>query len=161
MPIIVPFDGSELSKSALLHGLNSGNLYQDNLLAVSVIPDGDTQYAREKGWITTDEEFDNELIVSRLRKQVVDIAPEADFKHISVSRYAPTGVIAKRIRHIIRDRDTSAVFIGSENAGHHTQGAESIGGRVMSDDNCNITIIRNTVAEVVQERESDRDSLVA
>ncbi|WP_161973147.1 universal stress protein [Halostella litorea] len=148
MVVIVPFDGSTLSKSALLHGLRASGLYQDDLLAVTVIPDRNAGYARENGWLTDEEEFDKELIVSRLRQQVAQIAPEAEFKHITVDRYATSGTISSRIRRLARDLDTSAIFIGSENAGHSFLGPESVGGRVAYENAYDIAIIRNPIPEI-------------
>jgi len=143
MVVIIPFDGSVLSRTALLHGTRASKLYEERPLAVTVIPDQNTGYARENGWITGTEEFDRETIASRLRGQVEEIAPEADFKYVVVDKYAPSGTISSRIRRFARNQDTSAIFIGSENAGHSIIGTASVGGRVAFEGAYDIAIIRN------------------
>jgi len=148
MVVIIPFDGSVLSKTALLHGARASSLYEEHPIAVTVIPRRNTDYARENGWISSTEEFDEETIVSRLRGQVEEISPEARFKHIFVDRYAPSGTISNRIRRFARKQDTSAIFVGSKNAGHSIIGLNSVGGRVTFEEDCDIAIIRNPHPDV-------------
>ena len=143
MVVIVPFDGSVLSKTALLHGGRASELYEEATVAVTVIPKRKAEYARENGWIAEGEAFDMETIVSRLREQVADIDPDAGFEHLLVDRYASSGTISSRIRRFARQRDTSAIFIGSENAGHSMIGTTSVGGRVAFEGAYDIAIIRN------------------
>ena len=148
MVVLVPFDGSVLSKSALLHAERASKLYEESLLAVTVVPRQNAEYARENGWITEDEEFDRDTIVSRLEAQVSEIAPEAAFEHIFVDRYSSSGTISSRIRRVARKRDTAAIFIGSKNAGHSIIGAASVGGRVAHEDAYDLAIIRTPLPTV-------------
>ncbi|MGM0590711.1 MAG: universal stress protein [Halobacteriota archaeon] len=147
MVVLIPFDGSTLSRTALKHGSHAANLYEESILAVSVIPDRNATYAREHDWITGDEAFEIETIVSRLRRQVAQIAPEAEFKHIVVDRYAPSGTIANHIRRLARNLDVSAIFIGSQNAARSVLGTKSVGGQVAYEDDYDIVIIRNPMPE--------------
>lgn len=149
MVVIVPFDGSVLSKTALLHAIQTSELYETTTLAVTVIPDRNAGYARENGWISSTEPFDRETIVSRLREQVAELAPEAEFEHIVVDKHAQSGTISSRIRRFARNRDTSAIFIGSENAGRSLVGLKSVGGRVTFEHAYDIGIIRNPLPEAV------------
>ncbi|WP_435066777.1 universal stress protein [Haloplanus sp. C73] len=89
MVILVPFDGSTLSRTALLHASRSAGLYNEAPLAVTAIPDGNADYARRKGWLTESESFDRKTIVSRLREQVAELAPDADFEYVLVDAHAP------------------------------------------------------------------------
>lgn len=159
MVVITPFDCSVLSKTALLHASRASELYNETPLAVTVIPNRNAEYARENGWITGTEEFDKETIVSRLRRKVAELAPEADFEHIVVDRYAPSGTISNRIRSLARDRETSAIFIGSENAGHSIIGTASVGGRVAFAHAYDIAIIRNPLPEAESGSPESRQSM--
>jgi len=149
MVVIVPFDGSVLSKTALLYGVRASGLYEETTIAVTVIPRQKAEYARENDWIAENEAFDRETIVSRLRERVKGVAPEAGFEHLVVDRYASSGTISSRIRRFARERDTSAIFIGSKNAGHSMIGTTSVGGRVAFEGAYDIAIIRNPHPTVV------------
>ena len=148
MVVVVPFDGSALSKSALLHAAWSAELYHETPVAVTIIPDKDTAYAQEKGWLSSTETFDIDTIVFHLREQVRDLAPAAEFEYVVVGKYAPSGTITSRIRRFARTHDTSAIFIGSENAGSSVLGLDSVGRRIAAEKAYDIVIIRNTLPEV-------------
>ncbi len=117
MSLVVPFDGSTLAKAALVRAVQFETVLEEDLLVVSVIPQNNTQYAREQGWIDRTEPYDTETVLSHLRSEVARLAPGASFHPISVDRHAPRGTIAGRIRRFARENDASIVFIGSENAG--------------------------------------------
>jgi len=147
MVVFVPFDGSDLSKTALLHASRASNLYEVSTLAFTVIPNN-PNYAREKGWIDDTEPFDRETVVSRLRECVGALAPDATFDYETVGRHSSAGIISSRLRRVARQRDTSAIFVGSEKAGHSIIGTTSVGGRVAFEDEYDIAIIRNVLSEV-------------
>ncbi|WP_435115663.1 universal stress protein [Halolamina sp. C58] len=151
MVVIVPFDGSALSKTALLHAERASELYDESPVAVAVIPRHNTEYARENGWISEEETFDEETVVSHLREQVAAVDPDIDFEHLLVDRYASSGTISSRIRRFARNRGTVAIFIGSENAGHSMIGTTSVGGRVAFEGAYDIAIIRNVHPEFAGE----------
>lgn len=150
MSFLVPFDGSELAEAALLSAAEFGTVLGESVLAVTVVPSRDVDYAREKGWIDPDESFDEDLIVTRLREQIAATAPDASFEYVTVDRYAPTGAIAKRIRRIARDRSATLVFLGSENAGRMVTNISSVGRSVAADDAYDVVIVRNQGPSTVQ-----------
>ena len=143
MTLVVPFDGSELAEAALVRAVEFGNAFDEDVLAVSVIPKEDTKYAREHGWITRDEEFDMESIISTLHQQVTDLCPSADFRHKVVDQYAPSGSIAKRLRKVARKEDASMVFLGSENAGSLVTAVSTVGATVAAEESYDVVIVRN------------------
>lgn len=143
MTLIVPFDGSELAEAALVRAAEFGEVFDEDVLAVSVIPKGDADYARERGWIEEGEEFDLKAVVSTLHKQVAELCPSADFRHTVVDRYAPAGSIAKRVRKTARKEDASMVFIGSENAGHFVTTVSSVGQTIAADEAYDVVIVRD------------------
>lgn len=143
MTLVVPFDGSDLAEAALVRATEFGNVFDEDVLAVSVIPKGNTNYAREHNWIGQDEEFDVESVVSTLHEQVTDLCPSADFRHKVVDRYAPSGSISKRLRKVAREEDASMVFLGSENAGHLVSAVSSVGSSVAADEAYDVVIVRD------------------
>jgi nucleotide-binding universal stress UspA family protein len=143
MTLVVPFDGSELSEAALLRATEFGDAFDEDVLAVSVIPKGDKRYAREHGWIEAGEEFDLESIVSTLREQVTDASPRADFRHQVAGRYAPSASVARRLQEVAREEDASMVFIGSENAGRVVTSMSSVGRNVTASEAYDVVIVRD------------------
>lgn len=57
MTLVVPFDSSELAEAALVRATEFGTVFEEDVLAVSIAPKGDVDYARERGWIEGDEAF--------------------------------------------------------------------------------------------------------
>jgi len=143
MTLVVPFDGSDLAEAALVRATEFGSVFDEDVLAISVIPKGNNDYAREHGWIGQDEEFDLESVVSTLHEQVVNLCPSADFRHKVVDRYAPSGSISKRLRKVAREEDASMVFLGSENAGHLVSAVSSVGSSVAADEAYDVVIVRD------------------
>lgn len=143
MTLVVPFDGSELAEAALVRATEFGIVFDEDVLAVSVIPKGNAEYARERGWLGSDDPFDMAAIVATLHTQVTDLCPSADFRHRTVGRYAPPGSISKRIRKVARAENASMVFVGSENAGSLVMSVSSVGGTVATDEAYDVVIVRH------------------
>jgi nucleotide-binding universal stress UspA family protein len=91
MTLLVPFDGSELAEAALVRATEFATVFDEDVLAVCVIPEGNAPYAKEREWIAEDDRYDIESVVSNLHEQVVDLAPSADFRHKRVDKYALQG----------------------------------------------------------------------
>ncbi|NHN46198.1 universal stress protein [Halostella sp. JP-L12] len=142
MTLLVPFDGSDLAEGALLRAREFSAAFAEDVVAVTVIPDGNADYARERGWIEPDEPFDAEAIVSRLQEQVHGLCASAEHRHETVDRYAPTGTIASRVRAVAREENASMVFVGSENAGRLVVGITSVGGTIASNEAYDVVIVR-------------------
>ena len=153
MTLLVPFDGSELAAAALLRATEFGVAFDEDVLAVSVVPEDNAEYARERGWIEPDELFDLSSAVSTLHERVTALSPSADFRHVTVGRHAPPGTIAKRVRRIARREDAEMVFVGSENAGHMVTTVTSVGGTVAADDNYDVVIVRDRTPTVIADLE--------
>jgi nucleotide-binding universal stress UspA family protein len=142
MTLVVPFDGSELAEAALVRAVEFSIVFDEDVLAVSVLPEGNANYAREHGWLESGAEYKREVIVSTLHEQVTSLCPSADFRHKLVDRYAPPGTIASRLRAVARDEDASMVFLGSENAGRVVR-AMSVAGSVATDTAYDVVIVRH------------------
>jgi nucleotide-binding universal stress UspA family protein len=144
MTLLVPFDGSPLAGAALDRAVQFADAFGDSVVAVAVVPIGDTDYARDRGWIETGEQFDYDAIVSTLREQADERAPDAEFRAERVSRGVQAGSIARIIRRTARELDAAMVFVGSDNAGRLVTTLSSVGGNVASDRTYDVVIVRHT-----------------
>lgn len=158
MTLFVPFDGSELSKMALVRAAQFETVLEEGVLAVSVIPKNNRRYAGERGWLDDDGTFDAEAVVSHLRSTVANIAPAADFRAEFVDHGAPVGTIANNLRRVARNNDTSIVFLGSENAGRIVS-AFTVGSSVTSDRAYDTMIVNSLRPTPVKKLENADPSL--
>ncbi|USZ72586.1 universal stress protein [Natronosalvus halobius] len=142
MSLIVPFDGSKLAEAALCKATRFAAVFDEPILAITVIPVGNRAYAAERGWIDDEAAFDGDAIVQGLREQVETLCSDASFRIERVDRYAPSGTIAKRIRRIAREESASMVCIGSENAGRLVTSVSSVGSSVAADDTYDVLVVR-------------------
>lgn len=110
MAFIVPFDGSELAETALVRAVEFSQILEETVVAVTVIPKGNTEYAREHGWVKHRESFDMTSVVEELHEQVIDHVPEAEYRHIAVGRSAPSGTISSKLRRFATNKIPHPVF---------------------------------------------------
>lgn len=143
MTFVVPFDGSELAQAALVRATEFGVVFEEDVLAVSVIPRNNAAYARAHDWIGRDEAFDLETVVATLHRQVAERCPGADFRHKVVGRHAPAGAVADRVRRVATDEDASMVFVGSADAGHMVVGISRVGRSIAADSSYDVVIVRD------------------
>lgn len=149
MTHLVPFDGSELASAALEKASAYGELTDDDVVAVTVIPDDD-EYARERGWIGAGEPFDVDAIAAGMGERVADIAPGATFRTEIVDSDEPTATattnVVRTIRRVANDVDASVVFVGTENAGSVTTPLSSVGGPLAKDQHYDVYVVRHADA---------------
>lgn len=158
MSLVVPFDNSTLSRAALLRAAQFDTVLEEGIIAVTVIPKKNREYAREREWIDDGESFDRDAIESQLKEVLTGLVPDAGWESVFVDKYAPRGTIVKALRRFIRRNDASIVFIGSENAGRIVGGLTV--GRVLTSNNGYDTMIVSQVQPLDgQEVERGFDSL--
>ncbi|MCU4718785.1 universal stress protein [Halapricum hydrolyticum] len=143
MTLVVPFDGSDLAEAALIRAAEFAVVFDEPILAVTVIPQGNTRYARENGWIGPDEEWDEKVVASRLHERVTRLAPGADFEPKLVDRYPTAGTISNRVRRVAKDVNASMVFVGSESAGQIVTSLSSVGSGIATDRSYDVVIVRH------------------
>lgn len=146
MTLLVPFDGSDLSEAALDRATEFAEFRDEDVLALTVIPD-DPEYALSRGWLDPADPFDREELTERFRDRVADLAPAASFRaevpeNISSMASITTDVI-RTIRAVAHDIDASVIFIGSENAGRVSTPVTSVGAPVSEDPGYDVYIIRH------------------
>lgn len=152
MSLVVPFDGSELSKAALVRAAQFDTVLDEGVVAVSIIPRNNAPYAREIGWLGQGEPFDLERITTHLRESVSEIAPAAEFKYVLADRWARAGGIAKKIKRFAREKGASIVFIGSQNAGRIVQSI-TVGSSVATERAYDTMIISHVAPTPIEEFE--------
>ena len=153
MSLVVPYDGSELSKTALVRATQFDTVLNQSVVVVTVIPRNNASYARERGWLGQSDSFDGEAVVEAVRESVAEIAPDAEFHHLSVGRNAPAGTIANRIRNFAREHDASIVFVGSENAGRIASSI-SVGASVSADRSYDTMIVSHSGPTAIDDLEA-------
>ncbi len=162
MALLVPFDGSELATKALEKAATFGDLLDEEVVVVTVIPD-DADYARERGWITRGEPFDHEAIAGGLQSRAAEVAPEATFRTEQVSPDEPTATstteVVREIRRVAVEIDASVVFIGSQNAGSVIAPQSSVGSPVAKGQRYDVYVVRQAVDDVDADDISDVDSM--
>ncbi len=141
MTFVVPFDGSELAEAALVRAVEYSNALEEEIVAVSVVPER-KKYAREKGWIGEDEEYDVGAVVERLREQVRTLAPDAAFEYERIREFPPEARLANRIERLVLEHDPSVVFLGSDNVGRVVTPLTSVGVHVAADESYDVFIVR-------------------
>ena len=80
MTYLVPFDGSPLAEAALARAVEFAAALEEVVVALSVVPVDERDFAVERGWIDDGEAYDPDTVVDRLRSQVAEIAPDATFR---------------------------------------------------------------------------------
>lgn len=151
MTFVVPFDGSSLAEAALARAVEFSRVLDEEVVAVTVIPEDNASYARDLGWIDEDDDYDPTLVRGTIKDSIWAIAPEVDVETLSVDRYAPPGTIAKALRRFVQDVEATLVFLGSENAGRLVTSISSIGGRLAAGDDYDVVIVRRRVPTRIEE----------
>lgn len=163
MTVLAPFDGSRLANKALETAATFGDLLDEELVVLTVIPD-DSEYARERNWITMGEPFDVDAIEDGLQTRAAEIAPHATFQTERVSSEEPTATatttVVREIRRVARELEASVVFIGSANAGSVIAPHSSVGSPVANDQRYDVYVVREPGDEVDPAERADIDSTV-
>ena len=146
MSLLVPFDGSDLAEAALERAREFGEFSGEDVVALVVVPP-EPEFARDRGWIAPDEQFDVDRICTRLRQQVEDVAPEATFRCEEIEetdyRATITTDITRTVRTVAGEVDASILFIGSENAGRVSTPLTSVGSPISEDPRYDVHIVRH------------------
>ena len=146
---VVAFDGSRLAQTALARAVEYASLTEESVLAVAVVPRRDERYARERGWLTSEERFDVTVVSDRLRELVTDLSDDVSFRCETVGSRS-SGAIATRLRRVAREADASVVFVGSDSAGHLVVPISSVGSTVASDSAYDVHIVRSHAPSAVE-----------
>jgi nucleotide-binding universal stress UspA family protein len=148
MVLLVPFDGSELSRAALARAKEYAEYTGEELVALTVIPD-DAELARKRGWLDPGDMFDEGVITRKLGQEIADIAPAATHRSELVENddedpvATTTMDIVRTIRQIAAEVDASVLFLGSENAGRVSAPLTSVSNPLSEDPEYDVFIVRH------------------
>lgn len=141
MTTLVPFDGSELSVTALRRAAELAEARDEPLVVVTVFPT-DSEYARERGWPS-----DADTVERQFRQRVHELAPDATFRFELAENEDALAtaemIVVRTIRQVAAGVDASVVVVGSENAGRVTTPLSSVGSPVSEDPRYDVYIARH------------------
>lgn len=144
MVLLVPFDDTPLSRTALQRAVTFADHTDEEVLVLTVVP-ADAEYAHERGW--TEREFDPNAVAERIAARARELAPEATVRVETPendSSLASTAMdVARTIREVAHEVGASIVFIGSENAGRVSRPLTSVGAPVSTDPEYDVFIVRH------------------
>lgn len=148
MVLLVPFDGSELSKAALERATEFAEYRNEEVVALSVVPD-DEEYLENRGLIPKGESVDVTALCNEFERGVREVSPEATFRcETPESSDSMTATviddITRTIRQVAHEVDASIIFIGSENAGRVSTPVTSVGSPISEDPHYDVHIVRHT-----------------
>ncbi|HET7322931.1 MAG TPA: universal stress protein [Halococcus sp.] len=150
MTFMVPYDGSYLSDAALTRATEYGNSLDEDVIAVTVIPENDALYARTKNWLDAGEPYDIQEVAGTVHEQVAEFAPEASFRYERADS-SDAETIATEIQKLARDIVPSVVFLGSDNIGQITTPVTSVAGNVAEDAEYDVHVVRYFSPTAIQE----------
>lgn len=146
MTVLVPYDGSALSNTALDRARQFCEFTDERLLALVVVPD-EPGYAHRHGWLAPEDAFDVGVVERKLTQQIRDVAPDAEVRTEFVENTEPTAdtttVVVRTIKEVAGDVAATVVFVGSQNAGTVSRPLASVGGTVADDARYDVHIVRH------------------
>jgi nucleotide-binding universal stress UspA family protein len=147
MTYLVPFDGSDLAVAALERATEFASAMDEPVVVLAVVPEGEPEFAAERGWTDEDESYDPVAIADRLRSQVESTAPGATVRcehpgDVSAIASVTTDVV-RTIRRVAEEVEATVVFIGSENAGRVSTPVTSVGAPISEDPRYDVHIVRH------------------
>jgi nucleotide-binding universal stress UspA family protein len=150
MTLLVPFDDSPLARAALRRASEFSEFMDQEVVALTVIPEGDLDYAEEHGWLTERTPFTVEAIADRLESRAREIAPTVRFRYETLADEEGEEPVATRtldvvrkVREVANEEETTILFLGSENAGRVTSPLSSVGSPLSEDAAYDIHIVRH------------------
>ena len=147
MTLLAPYDGSDLSKTAVKRATEFADYRGEEVAVLTVVPE-DEAFAVERDWITPGEEYDPADIERRFEREVQAIAPETTFRTERPDESAAVAAttindITRKIREVARNLDASIVFVGSDNAGRVSTPVTSVGSPISEDPEYDVHIVRH------------------
>lgn len=148
MQFVVAYDGSVVSRTALVRAAKLADGVDGTVTAVTVLPGRNAQYARERGWLDPGAEWVRERVIGTVSGDVKSAVPEAAVTYRMVDRYAPRGKIGRVLKRTAEEEGVDVFVIGTENAGRvftsMTTAAHSV-----SSGNYDLFVVRKAEPDVV------------
>ncbi|MFT4950180.1 MAG: nucleotide-binding universal stress UspA family protein [Natronomonas sp.] len=112
MVFLVPYDGSASSEAALARAVEHGAALDEEVVAVSFVPTGDT-YAQRRRWVEPDEDFAVEAASADLKRKIEEATDDAERQFSEPGAESPGDGISGQVRRTAVDVGASAVFVGT------------------------------------------------
>ena len=131
MVFLVPYDGSASSEAALARAVEHGAALDEEVVAVSFVPTGDT-YAQRRRWIEPDEDFAVETASADLKRKIEEATDDAERQFSEPGAESPDEGVTGQVRQTAVDVDASVVFVGTGSPEDGTAGSTAKGGDRMT-----------------------------
>lgn len=127
MTYVVAFDDSVLARGALRKAVEYAEPTDSEVIAVTIIPEYDVPYLRDKGWIGRTrgtrtvrmQEATAGAVSAMLRNQIARIEPDVEFVPVVIDRQVDTTeTIGAELRTVISDHGGTDVFVGAREPTH-------------------------------------------
>ncbi|MFB6102191.1 MAG: universal stress protein [Haloplanus sp.] len=147
MTLLVPFDGSALSETALKRACEFGAYRDEDVVALTVVPD-DASFAQERGWIDAGDAYRPDELCLQFEERVKAIDEAVEFRcerpgESEVETATAVDNVTRTIRTVAETLDVSIIFVGSENAGRVSTPVTSVGDPLSTDPRYDVHIVRH------------------
>jgi len=112
MVLLVPYDGSPVSKAALRRAVEHGDALDSSVVAVSFVPTG-SEYALRRTWIEPGEDFAIDTAQEELERKIEETVDDAERGYEEAGASALADGAATKIRQVAEDVGASTLYVGS------------------------------------------------
>jgi len=112
MVLLVPYDGSSISKAALERAVEHGEALETEVVAVSFVPTG-SEYALRRTWIEPTEDFATDAARKQLERKIDETVDDAERSFDEAGASAPGDGAATQIRQVAEDIGASTLYVGT------------------------------------------------
>jgi nucleotide-binding universal stress UspA family protein len=153
---LVPYDDSNLAKAALVRAGEYADALDEDVTALSVIPEDAPGYARRKDWVEDGDDFSVRDVAETLHDRVTDWESSAAFRYERASS-PDSATIADEIQEVARETAPAVVFLGSDNVGEVATPV-SVAEKVTDREKYDVHLVRAWSPTAVQQIETDTTS---
>jgi nucleotide-binding universal stress UspA family protein len=112
MVLLVPYDGSPVSKAALERAVEHGEALDSDVVAVSFVPTG-SEYALRRTWIEPSDDFATDVAREELERKIEETVDDAQRNFEDAGASAPADGAANHIRQVAEDVGASTLYVGT------------------------------------------------
>lgn len=112
MVLLVPYDGSSVSKAALERAVEHGEALGSEVVAVSFVPTG-SEYALRRTWIEPSDDFATDSAREELERKIDETVDDAQRSFEDAGASAPSDGAANHIRQVAEDVGASTLYVGT------------------------------------------------
>lgn len=140
MVLLVPYDGSSVSKAALDRAVEHGDALGTEVVAVSFVPTG-SEYALRRTWIEPSDDFATDTAREELERKIAETVDDAERRFEEAGASAPADGAADHIRQVAEDVGASTLYVGTN--GDTTEEPMTPFGPIAPDGEYDIHLVRS------------------